>query len=104
MFVYEIEYVDCKTGDVVTKSVAKRKLAKTLSSELAMAQGKRAIIRRREGDRWTVIFVDLADGHFVKLHGCDALGVATVLGPICHVGGQATRDLRTMPTSSVLYS
>lgn len=69
MTVFEIEYVDRTSGEVVTKTVPEWKLAQSLARELAMANGRRAIIRRKEVDRWLVIYVDLVDNRFVKIDG-----------------------------------
>lgn len=67
MTVFEIEYVDIGSGEVVTKTVAEMRFAQELAKELAMATGRRAIIRRKEPDRWSVIYVDLVDRRIVKL-------------------------------------
>lgn len=69
MTVFEIEYVDRQSGEVVTKTVTELKLAQSIARELAMANGRRAIIRRRSTDRWAVVYVDLVDGRVVRLEG-----------------------------------
>lgn len=69
MTVFEIEYIDRLSGEVVTKTVPEMRLAMDLARELAMATGRRAIIRKKEADRWSVIYVDLIDRRIIKLDG-----------------------------------
>lgn len=56
--VFEIEYVDRATGEIVTRTVGEMRLAQKLARELAVAHGRRAVIRRKAAGRtWTVLAV-----------------------------------------------
>lgn len=57
-FVFEIEYVDRASGNAVTRTVSEMRLAQKLARELAIAHGKRAMIRRvSAGETWSLILV-----------------------------------------------
>ena len=62
--VFEIEYIDRETGDIVTKTVSEMRLAQKLAKELAVAHGRRASITRkaREKTEWSLYFADLETG------------------------------------------
>lgn len=65
-FVFEIEYTDQRSGEKRLQTVEHYELARRVAKCLAMASGKRAIIRRKrtglDPADWSVYLVDLQNG------------------------------------------
>jgi hypothetical protein len=66
--VFELEYIDRLTGVPMCKEVSGLGLAQKLAKELAIASGRRAIIRRkRTAGLWTVHIADTKSGEVTVL-------------------------------------
>lgn len=65
-YVFELEYIDCQTGETAFKRIEGIDLARQTAKALAMASGRRAIVRRSPplqlSKRWTVYVVDCEQG------------------------------------------
>ena len=64
---FEIEYTDRKSGVLVVMEVSGADAARQLARELAMASGKRAIVRRSPNRQWRVFVADVETGEVTPL-------------------------------------
>ena len=67
-YIFELEYTDHESGELVYRDVAELGIAQQLAKELAKASGRRAVIRRKRNPQSTFLWsVHLADAQTGEL-------------------------------------
>ena len=69
---FEIEFVDVRSGHTVRRKVPSHQLARQLAKDLALATGRRAIVRKAETSipqKWRMVIVDMEMQNYVDGRG-----------------------------------
>jgi hypothetical protein len=65
---FEVQFTDRATGQLVKKHITNHKLARELAQEMASRSGRRVVIRRLPRKRWDIYAIAVCDGQAFHCH------------------------------------